>query len=99
MFFPSVHLILVCKFECPKIMDAYEGEWGHCDYRYCLVSRPFIVVSWEPSWPGLLNYFLCILGAFNFLFSLFDSQPTINLFSKLKLGPWNQSVEQPIMYK
>ena len=79
-------------------MDTYQGEWGHCDNKYCL-SLVFSLLLLGPlmAWPTQL--FPLHIGSFNFLFSLFESQPTINLFSKLELGPWNQSVEQPIMYK
>ena len=63
MFFSSVHLILVCKSKCPKIMDTYQGEWGHCDNRYCLRLLSFHCCYWDLSWPGLPNYFLRILGA------------------------------------
>ena len=98
MFFPSVHLILVCKSKCPKIMDTYQGEWGHCDNRYCFKSLALslLLLGVLMDWPTQL--FPLYIGCFNFL-PLFVSQPTINLFSKLELGPWNQSVEEPIMYK
>ena len=78
MFFPSVHLILVCKSKCPKIMDTYQGEWGHCDNRYSLSLLSFHCCYWDLSWPGLLNYFLYILGALiSFSHSLILNQQLI----------------------
>ena len=74
----SVHLILVCKSKCPKIMDTYQGEWGHCDNRYCLRLLSFHCCYWDLSWPGLPNYFLCILGALiSFSHSLILNQQLI----------------------
>ena len=92
MLFPSVHLILVCKSKCPKIMDTYQGEWGHCTFvihNTCFPSWVYFTFL-EAFNIYLIWLVLFINPKLQYLLSpCFSFINSAKLTLCFRLGPWN----------